>query len=60
MSARESLRVLARLGIAVRLHGAGVVAQQMPAAGTPIDAAVTAVLRLERRASDEDRRAEKP
>ena len=52
MSAREALRVLARLGLSVRLHGAGVVAQQTPAAGTPIDAAVTAVLRLERRLSD--------
>jgi len=52
MSAREALRVLARLGLSVRLHGAGVVAQQMPAAGTPIDAAVTAVLRLERRIAD--------
>ena len=54
MSAREALRVLARLGLAVRLHGAGVVAQQMPAAGTPIDAVVTAVLSLERRAPDGD------
>jgi cell division protein FtsI (penicillin-binding protein 3) len=52
MSAREALRVLARLGLSVRLYGAGVVAQQTPAAGTPIDAAVTAVLRLERRMSE--------
>jgi hypothetical protein len=42
------------MGLAVRLHGAGVVAQQTPAAGTPIDAAVTAVLRLERRTADDD------
>ena len=60
MSAREALRVLARLGLSVRLHGAGVVAQQMPAAGTPIDAAVTAVLRLERRIADGDGGAGKP
>jgi cell division protein FtsI (penicillin-binding protein 3) len=60
MSAREALRVLARLGLSVRLHGAGVVAQQMPAAGTPIDAAVTAVLRLERRIADGDGGADKP
>jgi cell division protein FtsI (penicillin-binding protein 3) len=60
MSAREALRVLARLGLSVRLHGAGVVAQQMPAAGTPLDAAVTAVLRLERRMSDGEGGAEKP
>jgi membrane peptidoglycan carboxypeptidase len=55
MSARDALRVLGRLGLAVKIHGAGVVAQQMPAAGTPIDAAVTAVLRLERRTDDESR-----
>jgi cell division protein FtsI (penicillin-binding protein 3) len=60
MSAREALRVLARLGLSVRLHGAGVVAQQMPAAGTPIDAAVTAVLRLERRIADGDGGAATP
>jgi membrane peptidoglycan carboxypeptidase len=60
MSAREALRVLARLGLLVRLHGAGVVAQQTPAAGTPIDAAVTAVLRLERRLSDGEDGAETP
>ena len=60
MSAREALRVLARLGLSVRLHGAGVVASQMPAAGTPIDAAVTAVLRLERRAPEEEGGVAKP
>jgi len=60
MSAREALRVLARLGLSVRLHGAGVVAQQLPAAGTPIDAAVTAVLRLDRRAPDDDGGVAKP
>ena len=60
MSAREALRVLARLGLSVRLHGAGVVAQQMPAAGTPIDAAVTAVLRLERRIADGEGGGDKP
>jgi cell division protein FtsI (penicillin-binding protein 3) len=60
MSAREALRVLARLGLSVRLHGAGVVAQQMPAAGTPLDAAVTAVLRLERHPPDEEGGVAKP
>jgi cell division protein FtsI (penicillin-binding protein 3) len=60
MSAREALRVLARLGLSVRLHGAGVVAQQTPAAGTPLDAAVTAVLRLERRMSEGEAGLEKP
>jgi cell division protein FtsI (penicillin-binding protein 3) len=54
MSARDALRVMAGMGLAVRLHGAGMVAQQTPAAGTPIDAAVTAVLKLERRTADAD------
>jgi len=49
MSARDALRVMAKMGLAVRLLGAGVVSEQTPAAGTPIDAAVTAVLKLERR-----------
>ena len=52
MSARDALRVLARLGLEVRVQGDGVVTQQMPAAGTPIDAAGTAVLKLDRRAPD--------
>ena len=48
MSARDALRVLARLGIASRLRGTGVVVQQQPAAGTPVDPDVTATLWLER------------
>jgi len=60
MSARDALGVLGRLGLAVKIRGAGVVAQQMPAPGTPIDAAVTAVLRLERRTTDDESRVQKP
>jgi hypothetical protein len=37
MSAREALRVLARLGLEVRIQAPASVTQQMPAAGTPID-----------------------
>jgi cell division protein FtsI (penicillin-binding protein 3) len=48
MSARDALRALARLGIASRLRGSGVVVQQQPAAGAPIDPDVTATLWLER------------
>jgi membrane peptidoglycan carboxypeptidase len=48
MSARDALRVLARLGIASRLRGTGVVVQQQPAAGTAVDPDVTATLWLER------------
>ena len=60
MSARDALRVLGRLGLAVKIRGAGVVSQQTPAPGTPIDAAVTAVLRLERRIADDEDRVQKP
>jgi cell division protein FtsI (penicillin-binding protein 3) len=48
MSARDALRVLAQLGLTARLQGTGVVVQQQPAAGTPIDAASSVVLKLER------------
>jgi cell division protein FtsI (penicillin-binding protein 3) len=48
LSARDAVRVLARLGMSPRLHGAGVVVQQRPAAGTPMDASTVATLWLER------------
>jgi cell division protein FtsI (penicillin-binding protein 3) len=48
MSARDALHVLARVGIASRLRGTGIVVQQQPAAGSPIDSGVTATLWLER------------
>jgi beta-lactam-binding protein with PASTA domain len=48
MSARDALRTLARLGITAKLHGAGIVTHQEPAAGTPIDSGVSATLWLER------------
>jgi cell division protein FtsI (penicillin-binding protein 3) len=49
MSARDALRVLAQLGLTARLQGTGVVVQQYPPAGEPIEFASTVVLRLERR-----------
>jgi cell division protein FtsI (penicillin-binding protein 3) len=48
MSARDALRTLARLGITAKLHGAGIVTRQEPAAGTPIDSGVSATLWLDR------------
>jgi cell division protein FtsI (penicillin-binding protein 3) len=50
MSARDSLRVLAQLGLTTRLQGNGVVVQQEPAAGSPIDAGATVILTLGRQA----------
>lgn len=48
LSAREAVRRLARLGLAARVSGDGVVADQEPPAGTPIDERGTCVLRLAR------------
>jgi len=53
MSARDALRVLAQLGLTARLQGTGVVTQQYPAAGEPIESASTVVLRLGRLAPDQ-------
>ena len=50
MSARNALRVLSQLGLTARLQGTGVVAQQYPPAGEPIESASTVVLKLDRRA----------
>jgi cell division protein FtsI (penicillin-binding protein 3) len=49
MNARDALRLLAQLGLTARLQGTGVVVQQYPPAGEPIESASTVVLRLDRR-----------
>ena len=49
LSAREALRVLARLGLTAQLRGAGLVVDQSPAPGAPLDQDVTVVLTLDRR-----------
>lgn len=49
LSAREALRTLAELGLAVRLDGDGVVTDQEPAAGAPLERGGAATLRLSRR-----------
>jgi cell division protein FtsI (penicillin-binding protein 3) len=48
LGARDALRMLARIGMTARLHGAGVVVEQDPAAGSPIERGAVATLRLER------------
>jgi cell division protein FtsI (penicillin-binding protein 3) len=53
MGAREALRVLARLGLTAKLEGTGLVEDQEPAAGTPIDAStVVATLWLKRHTAE--------
>jgi cell division protein FtsI (penicillin-binding protein 3) len=51
MSARDALRVLAQLGMTARLQGVGVVVQQYPPAGEPIESASTVVIKLDRQAA---------
>ena len=49
MSAREALRELARLGLSARMQGGGVVVQQHPPAGAPLEPGATCTLVLNRR-----------
>ena len=60
MSARDALRVLAQLGLTARLQGTGVVVQQYPPAGEPIESASTVVLKLERQSPYQIASAAKP
>lgn len=50
LSAREALRELARLGLSARMQGTGVVVEQTPPAGSPLEPGATATLVLDRRA----------
>jgi len=47
-SAREALRILARIGSSARLSGRGVVIDQSPAAGEPLGTGEVGVLKLGR------------
>jgi membrane peptidoglycan carboxypeptidase len=49
MSARGAVRELARLGLSARIQGAGVVVQQHPPAGAPLEPGITCTLVLNRR-----------
>lgn len=51
MSMREALQTLTRLGLTAEMNGGGVVVDQRPAAGAPIDTSVVASLRLSREPS---------
>jgi hypothetical protein len=46
------VRILARLGLTARVAGAGVVVEQEPAAGSPIERGSVATLRLDRDGHD--------
>jgi cell division protein FtsI (penicillin-binding protein 3) len=48
LSARDALRMLARLGMTARLNGAGLVVKQVPEPGAPIDRDTASTLWLER------------
>jgi cell division protein FtsI (penicillin-binding protein 3) len=52
LSAREAVRSLARLGLTARMHGAGAVVEQRPAAGTPLDGRTLCELWLARQPPD--------
>jgi cell division protein FtsI/penicillin-binding protein 2 len=60
MSARDALGALARLGSAAELRGAGLVVDQWPAPGTPLDSSLTVVLTLDRRTDDRATSVEGP
>jgi cell division protein FtsI (penicillin-binding protein 3) len=49
MSAREAVRELARLGLTARMEGIGVVVDQSPVAGSPLEPGGTCMLVLSRR-----------
>jgi beta-lactam-binding protein with PASTA domain len=50
LGARDALRMLAALGMTARLVGTGIVVEQDPVAGSPIEPGGTSTVRLERRA----------
>jgi cell division protein FtsI (penicillin-binding protein 3) len=60
LSAREALAILTRLGCAAQLRGAGLVVDQWPAAGSPLDSGATVVLTLARRPIERIASAEAP
>jgi membrane peptidoglycan carboxypeptidase len=52
LGARDAVRILARLGLTAHVAGAGVVVEQEPAAGSPIERGSVATLRLDRDSHD--------
>ena len=51
LSARDAVRILARLGLTADVRGVGVVVDQQPAPGSPIEGGTAATLTLDRAAS---------
>jgi cell division protein FtsI (penicillin-binding protein 3) len=51
LGARDALRVLAQIGMIARVRGAGIVVDQQPEPGSPIERGATATITLERRFS---------
>ncbi|MGH9254676.1 MAG: penicillin-binding protein [Vicinamibacterales bacterium] len=51
LGARDALRMLARLGMTARLHGTGIVVDQDPPPGSPIERGAVSTLRLAREAT---------
>lgn len=49
LSARDALRTLGQIGVSARMVGSGLVVQQDPPAGMPVDSAATVTLQLQRR-----------
>jgi cell division protein FtsI (penicillin-binding protein 3) len=48
LSAREAVRALARMGLTARMHGAGIVVNQRPVPGAPVDGRAACELWLDR------------
>jgi membrane peptidoglycan carboxypeptidase len=48
LGARDAVQAVARLGLTARLRGAGVVVEQAPLPGTPIERGSTSILTLDR------------
>jgi len=48
LGAREAVRTLAKLGVSARLHGTGIVVDQTPPPGTPLERGASCTLLLER------------
>lgn len=58
LSAREALRVLTRAGLSARVAGSGVVAVQLPEAGSPLERGASITLQLKRRGEHPGERRE--
>lgn len=54
LGARDAVRILARLGMSARLQGAGVVIDQLPLPGNPIERGAVSTLKLARAEADFD------